>query len=626
MLQFRPAPRWVAAPPSPAHRLGPIPVCLWALVALLGTTACGPKWGIGDDAGADGADTGGAAATDSGTTGGTTTGTTAGDDSAIDGSDQTSAGFEAATGATPYAAAPASLQRLTRIQYANAIRDVLGDSIVIPAQIEPDVAIGGFLAVGASKTTISPRGIEQYQQAAYNIAAQVMADPALKARIVGCDTSAAGQEACARDVLKTIGRKLWRRTLWPDELDRLVAIFAESKTALGGFDKGMEFALAALLQSPNFLYRVELGEGVDGGTRRYTSAEMATRLAFYLWNTTPDEELLAAGERGELVTSAGIKAQVERLLKHPRARAAMRNFFTEYFELYKLDDLSKDPKIFTYASADLGPDAREETLRGLEYLIFDQDGDYREIFTTRRTFINRRLAAIYDVPAPQGDGFAATLLPVESPRRGILGQASFLALQAHAVASSATLRGKFVRTALLCGEIPPPPANVSTALPEGDKNQPTLRDRIKIHLEVQSCANCHLLMDPIGWGFEQFDGIGRFRTKENDATIDPSGDVDGVPYADAAAIGALIASSPAMPRCFVRNLYRYATGEVETSPDEEALISTLAIRFREGGFNVKSLLRDIAISRAMRRAGELAAVAETPADTSAPDASDATTP
>jgi len=265
----------------------------------------------------------------------------------------------------------------------------------------------------------------------------------------------------------------------------------------------------------------------------YDDWEMATRLSFFLWNSIPDQELLQAAQAGDLVSDAGLQGQIDRMLADPRAIEGVRNLFTEMLHLDLLDDLSKDPTVYTYMSDTLGSSAREESLQDIQSLVFDDDGSYLDLFTSQQTHVDRTLAALYNIPAPSPDGFGTVTLDPAGGRRGFLGQAAFLALNAHAVSTSATRRGIFVREVLLCQQIPDPPANANTAIPEVSADAPIMRDRIAEHLADPFCASCHSLTDPIGLGFESFDGIGRWRSTENGATIDPSGTLDGVDFADA---------------------------------------------------------------------------------------------
>jgi hypothetical protein len=387
------------------------------------------------------------------------------------------------------------------------------------------------------------------------------------------------------------------------QIDRLTEVGEAAAGLHGDPAAGVVYLVSAILQSPYFLYRVEIGEPDPArpGFRRYTNDEMASRLSFLFLNTIPHEDLVARAARGELTDEAGIRAAVEALLARPAARRAVRSLFTDAFELDRVDGLAKDPAVFRHARAELWVSAKEETLRTIEALVFG-GGDYRDLFVSRTTFLDRRLASLYGVPAPSRDGFAKIELPASSGRLGILGQAAFLASNAHPVSSSATLRGKYVREVLLCQSLPPPPANVDTSLPEPSTSSPTLRERVRVHLENDTCAGCHKAMDPIGLGFENFDGVGRFRATENGAAIDASGELDGVEFADAGELAAAIGAHRELVPCMVRTAYRYALGRLDEQDDAPAL-AALTARFDAQGRQVTALLSDIAASAAFRSAG-----------------------
>lgn len=504
----------------------------------------------------------------------------------------------------PFSPAEGGLRRLTELQYANAIHDLFGPEVVVPPRLEPDVAIEGLVALGAARTSVSPRGVEQYEAAALDLAGQALGTGPASARsqIVACTPSGVSDDACARTTLSALGRRAFRRPLTAAELSRLVTLAGTAGRALGDFHRGLELPVAALLESPHFLFRVELGEPDPAapGQLRFTAWELASRLSFLMWNTIPDEALLDAAERGELLTDAGLDAALDRLLASPRARLGLRSFFTDLLELYRLDELVKDPKVFVQASAELGPAAREETLRGIEHLIFDAPSDYREILTTRRTFLDRRLAAIYEVPAPAREGFGMHTWPDDSPRAGLLTQASVLALYAHATSSSATRRGKFVRKTLLCANPAPPPVDVNTMLPEPSGNTPTLRDRVAEHLRNENCAVCHRFTDPIGLGLENFDGVGRYRATEHGAVIDASGELSKVPFSNPRELAAAVVAHPDFVPCFVKSIYRYAGGHLETA-GEAGVLEDLTADFAAGGHRVLPLLRQLVKSPGFRR-------------------------
>lgn len=520
-------------------------------------------------------------------------------------------------GGTPDAVAelePAApkLARLTQSQYRAALADLFGPDVVLPAALEPDAAVKGLYAVGATINSVSPRGVELYFDGARSLARQVLESPTERAKIASCEPSGPTDSACLQTIIAEQGRRIWRRPLSPDEVAAYAGVGDEAAKALGDFWAGVEYALAGLLSSPNFVYRVELGEPDpdDPGKRRLTSYEMASRLSFFIWNSTPDQALLDAAEAGELTTDEGLKAQVERLLASDRAREGVRSFVAQWLDLHDLDEMSKDPNIFKHFSPDLAEAAREETLRFVEHHVFELDGDFRELFTSRTTFVNRRLAAIYNLEAPPGaidsseDGFGQIELPADGPRAGLLGQVSFLALHSHPVSSSATLRGLTIREKLLCNELPSPPSNLNTAIPEPNAEAKTLRDRLVQHMEDPSCAACHAQMDPVGFGLEQFDGIGRYRVEDNGAAIDPSGDLDAFEFASARELNLVLANHPNTPWCFVRTMYSYAAGH-HPEVGEQALIGALTDRFEAGGHKVLALIGEIAMSEGFRTVGEV---------------------
>ncbi len=498
------------------------------------------------------------------------------------------------------------LTRLTQAQYRNAVRDLLGDDLALPATLEPDAAADGLLAAGAAVTTVSPRGAELYEEAALSLARQATETPERRARVLPCEPTAESMP-CFGQFIADVGRRAWRRPLTSDEIAAFELLAGDAAQAFPDDPVApFTWALAGLMQSPHFLYRVEAGEPDPEapGARRLSAFELATRLAFFLWNAPPDEALLAAAEAGDLDTADGLVAQVDRLLAADRAREGVRSFVSDWLHLHQLPELKKDPNVFKHFSPDLAAAAREETLRVAEHIVFEREGDLGELFTTRTTFINRRLAAIYDIPAPVLEGFGQTELPADGPRRGLLGHVSFLGLHSHPTSSSATLRGIFLRETLLCDMVPDPPSDLNTAIPEPSPDAPTLRDRLQVHLEDPMCASCHRLTDPVGLGFEPFDGMGRVRATENGVPIDPTGDLDGVAFADPAELAAAVAASPKLTACFVKKMYTYAVAR-PTEPGEQGQLAALTDAFEADGRRVLGLMRAVAISEGFRRVGEV---------------------
>jgi hypothetical protein len=489
------------------------------------------------------------------------------------------------------------MRRLTLRQFEAAVSDLFGDGLVLPTSLEPDTNIDGLLNIGAGVTSVSPWGTERYEDAAYLLAEQALADDAWRTDHIGCTTF---ETACVDDFVATFGRTVYRRPLVDAEISRIRDVIDLVATDSGDFELGMQYGIAALLQSPYFIYRMENGDG--DGERLLDDWEVATRLSFLLWNTIPDDALLDAAANGDLTTDSGLREHAERMMKGERFRDGVRAVFTDILGLYALDDLSKDPLIFAHAGADLGPNAREETLLGLEALIVDEDRDFRLWMTSQRTFINRPLAALYGVPAPVAEGFGEAYLELSGGRRGLLGQASILSLHAHSGSSSATRRGAFVLTTLLCLSIPPPPADVDTSIPEADAVSPTLRLRLLSHQEDPVCATCHIPMDGVGLGLENFDGVGQWRDTENGATIDPSGAVDQTPFSDAWELGQVIADDPAFGDCMTRHLYSFTTGQT-IGIGQEDVVAWLGESFVSNGHSYKALMLETVLSPGFRTVG-----------------------
>ncbi|MFN8640965.1 MAG: DUF1588 domain-containing protein [Candidatus Binatia bacterium] len=510
------------------------------------------------------------------------------------------------------------MRRLTEAQYRASIADVLGDDLVVAGRFEPDNRRDGLLAVGASYVSVTGAGFEQYEAIARGLAEQAL-DAAHRDALVPCAPRDAAQadDACAAHFVRAVGGRLLRRPLTEADVAPRVALAAAGARALGDFHAGLEPVLTSLLLSPEFLFRIEAAEADPGDAtrQRLTSATMASRLSYLLWNTTPDDELLDAAARDELVDDGVLARQVDRLLASPRVAVAVRALFAD---LYGFDEIEqglvrKDPALFPAFNQTMIGDAEEQTLRVIVDQLLDQDGDYRELFTTRTSFMTRTLGLVYQVPVRSPSGWEPYELPADGPRAGLLTHVSLLALRSHPGRSSPTLRGKFVREVLLCQDVPPPPGDIdfSKFAEEGGANRRTARDRLTVHQTNRVCSGCHSLMDPIGLALEQLDGIGMYRETENGAAIDPSGDLDGEPFADARGLGEVLARHPALGPCFVESLYRYAVGR-DVVASERPFLTGLEARLDAQGYRLRDILRAIALSDAFRSATGPRAAQATP--------------
>jgi hypothetical protein len=287
---------------------------------------------------------------------------------------------------------------------------------------------------------------------------------------------------------------------------------------------------------------------------------------------------------------------VDRMLASPRLEDGVRAFFDDLFAFDDFDTLSKDPTVYPFFTGVTVGDAREQTLRTVVDHLITKKGDYRDLYTTRSTFISPSLAALYNMPAPPG--WTPYEFSPDSPRAGMLTQISFLAVHAHPGRSSPTRRGKALRELLLCQNVPPPPPNVDfSALENPDAHYRTQRERVQVHLKNPTCAGCHKIMDPMGLALENFDGAGRFRATENGAKIDTSGNLDGKKFDDVIGLTQTLHDAPALTSCLVQRLYSYGSGG-STSADDRPLLQYLNTRFAKQGYRIPDLLRTIALSDA----------------------------
>lgn len=498
----------------------------------------------------------------------------------------------------------APLRRLTHAQYNNILRSVFGEEIVVPTLAEPDMMSAGYLAVGASKAAFTNRGIESIESAAFGLAKQVIESSDSLGMVLSCTPTGADDATCAQTFISELGSKLWRKEISTEEVSRYRDIVLEAAAVYDDFNKGLEFGIAALLQSPYFLYRMELGtpSAENPGQREFTGRELATKLSLFLWNDIPDEELLASVADGSIDTREGLFVQAKRMLEDPKAKEGVSEFFVEYLRLHKLKDMTKDPSLFEHYYGELGSDAREETLRFLEYLVFEAQADFRESLTSHESFVNNRLASIYAIPYTGEGDFQYIEHPADVHRPGLLAHVSFLALHGHSVSTSATIRGASVRSVLLCQEIAPAPVGVDTSIPEATGTTQTLRERVAEHLEDPSCASCHMLMDPIGLGLENYDSIGRWRTHDNGALIDPSGDLDGAPFVNPTELAQAIVEKDNFSWCLTRGLVRYANGREEIRSERDYL-DILNERMKHHEYRVQPLLLEIVMSPMFVRSG-----------------------
>ncbi|MEM6291169.1 MAG: DUF1592 domain-containing protein [Myxococcota bacterium] len=530
-------------------------------------------------------------ATDGGGDGGTSTAGETGPDD--DGDDD--------DGGAPEAYEPGSqvLPRLTGLQYRNAVTDLLGAPLPV-VELEPDTNPYLFYSIGAASTSLSELGTQQYEEAADALTLAVWDDVARRDALVGC-VPATGGDACAQSFLAQFGLRAFRRPLSDAELARWTAV--SETLAEGDAHRGLRLAVAGMLQSPYFLYRVELGEPdpEDPSRLRYTNYELASRLSFLLWDSLPDDELLSAAEDGALVDPDGLEQQARRMLASPRARASVRSFFSQYFDLGRLDGITRETEAYPLFSATMVDSMRTEVELLVDDLVYRQDADIRRLFSTRTTFVNDELAALYEIEPPEGASalaFAPVELPEDGPRAGLLTLGAFLTMNAHETETSPTLRGKYLRERVLCMEVPAPPDDADTNVPDPSEGG-TLRERLEQHRVDPACASCHAFVDPPGFLFENFDSAGVYRTTDNGFPVDASGELDGVPLENARGLADVLADNRFVGPCIVKQLFRHANGRLEADGEEPAL-DDLAERFAERNHRFSELLVQLVTHESFR--------------------------
>jgi hypothetical protein len=495
---------------------------------------------------------------------------------------------------------PPLMRRLTESQYRATIADIFGPEAPIAARFERGLREEGLIAIGTSESGMSPYSIEQYDAAAHSISAAVVSQshrdasvPCKPGRVTPFDTS------CARLFVAGYGLLLFRRPLTQAEVSRFVNAAQAGQERLADFYGGLQFALAGMMMSPEFLLRIERTrpDPDHTGERELDPWSKATRLSYFLTNSTPDRELLRAAAVGELDTARGLQRQVDRLIESRHFERGVRAFFEDMLQFDQFDDLSKDSLVYPAFNSNVTEDAKEQTLRTVTHLLIDEHEDYRNLFTTRETFLTRPLGIVYGVPVRTRHGWETTAFPQGGQRAGIQSHIAFLAMYAHPGRSSPTLRGKAIREVFLCEDVPDPPPKVNFAGIEDTANgrTPTARDRLLVHRSQASCAGCHKIMDPLGLTLENFDGIGMYRTSENGARIDASGSLDGVQFQTPEGLAQALHDHPETPRCLVEKMYRFAVGR-DTTMEERSYMDYLTRSFAASGYRVPDLMRTIALS------------------------------
>jgi hypothetical protein len=500
------------------------------------------------------------------------------------------------------------LVRLTHTQYDNAIRDLIGLDTNPSAAFIEDPAFNGYTN-NAQALLVSDRLARDYRRAAEALGGELMADPTTLANLLGCEPSGDGQ-ACAASFIDTFGLRVYRRPLSAAERSGYLTLWAAGNGLYSDgdpFEQGIRLVIEGMLQSPQFLYRVELSANIDAATELIAldSWELASRLSFMLWNSVPDDELLDAAAANMLVSPDGIETQARRMLEDPRARGMVRDFHSQWLQTSRYADLNKNAGLYPGWSPSIGSSLEEETQRFIEYVIFEMGGTYSDLMTSEFSFIDDQLAAVYGIEGSFGPEPVLHQFGPDDGRAGLLTQIGFLASRAYPDLSSPIHRGVFIQRQILCSKLPDPPGDADLELPEVDGEEiVTTRQQVELHTSPAYCQGCHASINPGGFAFEHYDAIGQWRDTENDVAIDASGSIitsatDVLEFTDAMDLVHQLGADETAQQCYLRNWFRYGYARYET-PVDECTIDDLHTRLSAADYNVEELLVQMTLTESFR--------------------------
>jgi hypothetical protein len=454
-----------------------------------------------------------------------------------------------------------TLRRLNRLEYNLTVRDLLGTQTTPGDQLPEDQSADGFDTVGEF-LAVESKHILALQASATQLVDELYARPATDAwrtKVMPCNLTAGAEATCARQILTAFARRAFRRPATGAEIDRLMALVDKARTG-ATYDDGLKAALSAVLLSPHFIYREETSVVPGGAEPKALNAfELATRLSYFLWSTMPDDLLAASADSGKLSSDpAELGAQIDRMLKDDKSSTLTTHFVDSWLSIHRLDSVAPDSGVYPAFDEELRTSAATETTTFFSRLVSDNlplsnliDADF--------TYANARLGKQYGINVT-GTEFSKVSL-AGTPRAGILGQTAFLMGTSQPNRTSLVSRGDWILERILCAATPPPPANLNI----GDLKVPTpgtsLRQVLEEHRADPVCNSCHQFIDPMGLGFENFDGIGAYRTMDNGAPVDAKGTYpDGTAFNGAVELAKLIAKDPRYPACVTSKMLTYGTG------------------------------------------------------------------
>ena len=505
------------------------------------------------------------------------------------------------SGADPMVAGVRPVRMLSAREYLNTARDLLGDTtlqeVALPPGDEDPLAVPSF-------AFHEPHPVATQDASLLQAAAETLTRNAVAhlATLLPCATppAVAAEAACLNQFVTTFAPRIYRRPLAAAETAHLMALYQTARSTLAlGFNDAIGLLIEASLQSPGFLYHWELDPGPalrDGSAVKLGNYELANRLSYFIWGTMPDATLLGAAAAGQLGDVADVETQIRRMVKDAKTSGMLADFFSDWLDTDNLASMPKDLGIYPMFNDALTTAMSSELQSFVNAIVMNGTGRFSELLTGTNSYANQALATLYGVSGITGSALKPVMLNA-TQRAGILTTAAFLATTGDAAESNPPRRGKAIYTKLLCGVMPPPPANVPP--PAAASTGGTLRQRMEAH-DMNACAtSCHGIIEPLGFAFEEFGGIGEFRTVDNAAPVNSTGTVqlDGQPhpYAGGPDLARLLAASPTVQTCFTTQWLRYAFGRAET-PADQASLNAAATALASTG-DIRELIVTLAKSR-----------------------------
>lgn len=511
-------------------------------------------------------------------------------------------------GATP-------MRRLSFAEYDHTVSDLFG----VAAQPSQSFTVTDQPALGydnnLEKLQISAGNGNDFMIAAERLAYQAVRD---LTKLLPCTPATSANEACVGQFIDKFGLRAYRRPLEAAERDVLLNVYRSARAAGDDLASGIHVVLTSILQSPQFLYRAEIGAGAPkNGLVSLTGYEIASRLSYLIWASMPDDALFAAAASGALGTDAGVLAEAERLIKDPRARRGLARFTEQWVPAGEIDPanpfMNKDTTLIKDWQTTYPAYLRAEMTKFLDHVTWEDGGRLQTFLTAPYTFMDRYLVSLYRATDPTARASDTLVKVNQDPARyaGFLTKAGFQAAFARPDATRTAARGLYVRERLLCSHVPPPNGNdpaIADAQKKAEAPPPggqTKREFLASLITESNCVGCHNLFNSMGLAFENFDAAGRFRMTEAGKPIDTSGelvslgaDVDG-PFANHIDMIGKVARSQAARDCFVRQVFRYAAGRAENDADACTLAS-IAEHAAATGYDVRQMILGVVTSEGFR--------------------------